>query len=798
MKLFERSPEDYVPFAGHFPNAPDAAFMVDGTVFAVLKMEAAPFELEGADLRNARTDLLNAVVRQASDDNVVIYSHLVRHADVRPYSPPQAISAFARDLQTAYRRAVLTDLRTNTWFLTIMVRPAGLDAKRGMMGRRAPRAVKVSPAQLRQLEDTVAMVTASLTAHAPRRLGLRTEPTDMPGHELTFTEIGEALFLMRTALPLAVPYGSGSLGGAVYSHRVIVGPRSFDLNIPGYRRFGSIVTFRNYPNAARPGCLNELLSAPYDLVLSQSFQCLLSGEAERRMSLKSQQMRNLGDRAVSLQAGLDAAMDDLASGRVTKGMHHLSVAVYRESLAALETDTGDAMRRLTNYGGANPMREGRLGAECAYFAQLPGVLSWRTRPGRLDSKAFAAMSSFEGFPAGQASGHWGPAIARFRTRAGTAYDFVPTVDDVGHTIFLGRTGRGKTALANFLMASLEPVMGKDGIRLIIDKDAGSKIMVELSGGRYLPLRRGTASGLAPLRGLSDTPANRSFLFNLFRSLIVRDGLGPIDPDEEARMARGIATQLGMPAELRSMAGVREFMGFAKNGAGSRFEKWCRGGEMGWVLDNDEHHVDFRAPVAARLYGFDFTELVPKEGAPDDGACLAAASVIIHQMRDMMDGRRIAAFFDECRFYLDVLGRVIEDFALTGRKNDLMAWMAAQEPSHFLDHPRGRSIIGQAATKICFPDASADIEAYVTGLKLSRAAAEQIKTGMNIGTGRRFLLWRDEAPAVCDFDLSTMPDELAILSGRASTVRMLDRITASHPGDAYSEFRRQNMKQRTTA
>jgi type IV secretion system protein VirB4 len=797
FKMFERPPDSFVPYAGHFPNSPDVAFLLDGTVFAMIQMDGVGYELSGENARNGRMAVMNNVMRHIADDNVVVYSHLVRHGGIKP-SPVREdgwTSDFGRDLYTTYAAKLLSGLRTNTWFMTVMIRPPAISSRRLKLRKSAKPSFTVSPAQLLQLESCVTTVVSTLRDYNPRRLGLRSGRAGV-----TFTEIGEALFLIRTGVLPEIPYTNGSLGGAVYSQRVIVGPQSYDLSIPGRPRFGSIISYRNYPHSARPGCLNELLSAPYDLVLSQSFHFMLAGKSEARSALKQQQMRNLGDQAISLQEGLTQAMDDLVSGRVVSGMHHLSLAVYADSptrgdrhvdqaLHELDQHVGDAMVRLSTYGGSNPMREGRFGAECAYFAQLPGVLTWRTRPGELDSLAFSALSSFEGFPAGHRKGRWGRASARFRTQGGTSFDYITHDEDVGHTLLLGRTGVGKTALGLFIMACLEAAMGETGLRLIIDKDAGAKIMVELSGGRYLKLQRGRDSGLAPLRGLVDSAGARAMLLNLFRGLILRDGHGPIEAEEERRMARGIAAQMDMPADLRTMTGVREFMGYKPNGAGDRFEKWCRGGEMGWVLDNDEHLVDFNAPVKARIFGFDFGELMPKdEGMADDGACAAAAAVIIYQMREMMDGRRIACFFDECRFYLDSLGKVIEDFSLTGRKNELMVIMAAQEPAHFLQHPVGRSLIGQSRTKIAFPDKSADIAAYIDGIKFTQAAADQVKVHMNLGAGRRFLLWRDEGAVVCEFDLSQMPEEMAILSGRAGTVGLLDRITGDETADRYQEFR----------
>jgi type IV secretion system protein VirB4 len=221
--------------------------------------------------------------------------------------------------------------------------------------------------------------------------------------------------------------------------------------------------------------------------------------------------------------------------------------------------------------------------------------------------------------------------------------------------------------------------------------------------------------------------------------------------------------------------------------------------MGWCLDNDEHLIDFHAAVDANLYGFDFTELMPKdEGVVDDGACSVAAAVIVHQLREMMDGRRIVLFADECRFYMDVLGEVFEDLALTGRKAELVVLMAAQKIGHITKHPVGASLLSQCRTKIMFPDTAAVIE-EMTDIGVSKVAAEQVKTGMTLGGGRRFLLWRDDGEAaVLDFDLSAMPEELAILSGRKGTIRLLDDIAgriADLPG-RYAEFRRRHREVRS--
>ena len=80
-----------------------------------------------------------------------------------------------------------------------------------------------------------------------------------------------------------------------------------------------------------------------------------------------------------------------------------------------------------------------------------------------------------------------------------------------------------------------------------------------------------------------------------------------------------------------------------------------------------------------------------------------AADLMFRLRMLMDGRRFVAIVDECRYYMDSIAGMLEDFALTGRKKELILVLAAQKPGHILDQPMGRSIMAQIATGFLFPD-----------------------------------------------------------------------------------------------
>ncbi len=539
---------------------------------------------------------------------------------------------------------------------------------------------------------------------------------------------------------------------------------------------------------------NSLLSAPYPCVLSNIMRFKNSGDMISKMRLIRQQMANAGDAAGDINKGLANAENDIASLRAVGVVHQFYTAVYAKDVKSLDSNVAHALTCISRIGGAAPTRELNVwyagGMESAYYLQMPGCDIFKPRPGSISTRDFACMASLDNYPIGQRESYWGPSIIRLKTNGLTTYDLATHVEDVGHCMMIGGTGKGKTVLLGTTAAFLEPVMGKDGIRIIIDKDEGNRLLVEEAGGKYARLRRNRPSGLAPLKAFSDSPETRSFFMRLYSGLITRGReRSMLTQDEEARLARGIACQLRMPPAKRSMSGVREFLGYTdrEDGAGAIFEKYCRGNTRGWLLDNDEHIID----IGAGLYGFDFTDLIPKEdeGETDDGSCGIAANVITYQLSNLMDGRKIICFFDECRFYIEPLKRMIDDMALTGRKKELACWLIAQQPEHFTESTNGMSLVQQMRTKIVFPDASHNIE-NLKKVGLSLPAVAQLKGDMTVGGNRQVLIWREHAEAICNFNLTGLP-QLPLFSVRSGTIQMMNeaRKATQDPEQARQDFYR---------
>ena len=782
----ERSAEPYLPYLGHI--RPDVVLLSDGSLLAMGTLHGVPHELAAEAERNAAARLLNSLWRNIADDTLTVGAHLVRHKSGD--RPPAAVfrNAFSAELDEIYRDRVLEDqLYQNTWFLSLVKvprnpvggSPGGRSFARAL-ARLRRRKVAAAPELLGELEDLWGAIARSLEGYDARRLGLR-EQGPAPGlrrGKTVFSEIAEALRLILTGEFLPVPVVSGPLGNVIYTDRTIFGRRAYEIRAPGGSRFGAIFGFREYPATTWPGMLDAVLSLPSPLVLSQSFSFLARPDALGKLSLKANQMTAAGDKALSQIEGLGIAQDQLASGEFVMGMHHLSLAVYADSLAELDSRAGTARGELANCGAV--VAQESLGMEAAYFAQLPGNLDWRTRPGAISSRNFAHLAGFDAFPRGQRQGRWGSAMLRLRTTAATWYDYVPHVDDVGMTAIFGRIGSGKTTFLLFLLAMFDQYMAREpstrglaarsdsGAVVFFDKDRGGELLVRAVGGRYLVVRSGEPSGLAPLSGLDDSPASRAFLVKWLKALIALDGHGPLPPEDDARLARAVAGIIKMPRELRSLEGLRQFLGWRDpKGAGARLERWCRGGALGWAFDGGQDEVD----LDAGMVGFDLTQILG-----DHTIVEPAAHYLLHRIRSVVDGRRFVLSCDEFRAYLinPQFAEMWEDFMLTVRKSNAIVLLVTQQPEHVLGATFGATLVGQCFTKIFFPTPTADERVYRDELHLTAGEFRAIREDMLPGS-RQFLIKRETGSVIVDFDLSAMPECVAVLSSRANTVRFAERL-----------------------
>lgn len=759
----EASPEKFLPYARHVNE--EMVALDSGDIMLTFELQGRAFETADVrDLNDWHTKL-NGMLRNLHDERLSIWTHLVR-LRVDQYPGGAFKSGFAADLDRAYFGRINRErMFINRFFATLVIRPAATGGdkiiqlfKRKVSGQ-ARQGPLIDESLIELLDDKARDFEKLMARCEPRRCAIYQH------RGLMFSETMEVADMVMTGRYRRVPVVRGHLGGALYRSRTIFGAETIEVRDADRSAFGGIFGIREYPAQTTPRQFEALLSVDFGFVLTQSFTFLGRAAATEKFRLRMTQMENAGDRAVSQADALIDAGDDLMSNRFVLGDHHFTLAVYASSMKALRDHMSVARAALADTG----MVAAREGAalEAAYWSQLVGNFAWRARPAPITSLNFAAFAPFHTFPAGSATGnHWGDAVALLKTNARSPYFFNFHKGDLGHTLIIGPSGGGKTVLLNFLMAQAE----KTGARQIfVDKDRGAQIFVQASGGTYLALHNGVATGFSPLKALADHAEDKTFLSLFIRQLVRADGK-PISVQEERLIEDGINAVMKLPVADRSLSALRSMLGMKdSSGVGARLEKWTSEGSLGWVFDNPADSMT----LDARFIGFDMTDFL-------DNADIRTPVMLylFHRIDQLLTGERMIICIDEFWKALgdDAFRRFAQDGLKTYRKRNAVLVFATQSPADALKSDISHSILEQVATKIMLPNPFGARRDYVEGFALSDAEFKLVREDL-APESHKFLVKQGHDSVVVELDLSGLDDALAVLSGRAETTAVADEIIA---------------------
>jgi type IV secretion system protein VirB4 len=749
-----------LPYVRHV--ADDVIGLAGGGLMMMFGVDGFAFQSADARDVNGLQNRLNTLWRNVADPRLTVYVlTLRRRTDEYPGGSFKA--GFARDLDAKYRQRISGEtLCRNELTIALVWTPVGhvAQAAGSLMSRLLGGAKAVvepdATADLKKFRDIGLAVSATLEPFGTRVLKLQ----DRKG--LLFSEPSLVLHRLLGGVTPQVPLTMGTVRGAIYTDRVVVGKEVIEIRHPDKTTLCGMLALKEYPATTKPGLLNELLSLRMELTVVQSFRFVAKAQARELLSRQQNKMANLGDKAVSQMLDLSVAMDDLESNRWVLGDHHASVAVYADKIGQLDEHLARARNAMAS-GGAVVVRE-EMGLEAAWWAQMPGNMRFRCRSGAVSSSNFADLAPLHTYPVGHAAGNvWGPAVTVLKTDAGSPYYFNFHAQDVGNTLMIGPSGSGKTVTLNFLLAQ---ALKLDTRLVCFDKDRGAEVFVRACGGTYMPLKTGLPTGFAPLKAMSYDEPGRAFLCRLLTALGGRE----VSVEERALLARAVATLGDTPLEQRTIGMLRVYLrSDDPDGLCARLEQWEAGQPLGWVFDNDTDWF----PSSAQFVGFDMTDFL-------DYAEIRAPLMmyLFRRIEDMIDGRRIAIVIDE---FWKALGDVqfqtlIMDKLKTIRKQNGLLVFATQSPADALRSPIAHAIIEQCPTRIFFPNGRADARDYIDGMKLTAREFDLIATQLT-PESRMFLVKQGAASVVVGLDLHGFDEELAVLSGRTANIELLETIRA---------------------
>ncbi len=768
----------FVPYSNHVTE--NVVKLVNGDFLQVIKLEGAAHESADVEDVNNWHNQLNSLMRNIASPQVALWSHIVRR-EVDEYPGGSFPSGFSRDLNQKYRDHLShSRMLVNTLYISVIYRPIPVKVL-NWLDRFNPQKKEDIEADQEDCIDTIkeigGVVKEGLFRYEPELLGCYEH------NGVMFSEIAEFLAYLVNGEWHKFPISKADIRDILTTSRPMFGKGGLmSLKSPTQTRFASILAIQEYPSITKPGMLNELLSLPFEFVVSQSFTFLSKTVAVGRMQRQHGRMVNAGDLAKSQISAINDALDDLVSNKFVMGAHNISLMIYGNNQKQLTEYINLAITALSNVGIKSTREE--MGVAGSFYAMLPGNFEYRVRVGDITSLNFAGFSSFHNFPIGRIKNNqWGDALMMFKTTSGSPYYFNfhrteskdARIDknhrDLANTMVIGQSGGGKTVLEMMMLSmamKFNSPPDTPATYILFDKDLGGAIGVRAMGGKYYPIKNGVPSGFSPFQ-LDPTPDNLVFLEQLVKKLVQHEGL-PITPSQEMQISQAILGVMSVIKSKRRLGAMLEFLDPTDaNGIHARLSRWCRGGPLGWLFDNAE---DTFTLEGSPIFGFDVTDFLENEETRTP-----TIMYLFHRVEKLIDGRRLIIFMDE--FWKLLLDDYFEDLVQnklkTIRKQNGFLVMFTQSPRDAIKSKIAHSLIEQTATKIFLPNPSADYDDYVNGFKLTVREFEIIK---DLGEkSRTFLIKQGHNSVVAELDLRGFDDELAVLSGNTATSLLAEKLVA---------------------
>ncbi|MGY0343567.1 VirB4 family type IV secretion/conjugal transfer ATPase [Xylella fastidiosa] len=776
-----------IPYSVHL--TPTAIQTENRDYLMVLRLTGASFESADDEQVNNWHHRLNGLLRSIASQNVAIWQHIVRRPENK-YPDGEFPEGFAADLNEKYAARVSGELlMVNELYLTVVYRP-----QPSMVGKALWSLVSSGNAEacaqeraesIDALEKVVREVESSLSRYDIERLGI------YEYNGVYFSEPLEFFAFLVNGEWQRIPLAQAPLRTLVPTTRPFFGNESIEMRSPTKTTYGAMLGINAYPHESKSVFLNHLLTQPFSFVLSQSFSFLQMESARWKLKLSKNRMINAGDDARSQVDEIDDAVDDLTARRWVMGDHHFSLFVKADSLRELNDHIADARTALSE-GGITTARED-LAITSAFWAQLPANFKFRPRLSPINSKNMAGFAPLHNFPQGRRHGnHWGDALTMFITSADTPYYFSfhatdpfdesgGTKKDVAHTLVLGPTGCGKTALIAFLLCMLQ----KFGVTSVLfTKDRDTELVIRALGGTYYPIKPGEPTGWNPFWLDPAKPGTVPYLNRFVRRLCTRPGQ-TLSVTDEIDIEQAINAVLRMDLEHRRLGRVLDFLTKDRSGIYAQLQRWCYAREHGkpdgpnaWLFDNPRDTLidNFGSALTT---GFDVTSFLK-----DDELRAPINMHLFHLTESLIDGRRLALFIAE--FWRALGDPEMADFAKdqlkTIRKKNGFVVLDSQSPSDALNHPISRTLVEQTPTKILFSNPDAVYSEYTSGgLNCSDREFDLVKKDIPEGS-RMFLVKQGHHSVVAKLDLKGFDRELAVLSSREANIEVVQQLIAQFGQD----------------
>lgn len=774
----ERPTSNFIPYKCHWDN--NTIVTKNNELLQVIRIGGFSFETADDEDLDIRKNIRNSLLKNMASGNITIYFHTIRRR--KAIIKQNEDSSFDPSVKTSddfityltkewQEKHLKTESFFNELYVSILYKPdkAGAAIIEYFYKKLKQKSNKgVWESDMREMKENLAemsnRVQNTFRDYDAKILGT---VQSKDGHYCEILEFLGTIVNCGQNMPMMVP--RATIDKYLPNHRLFFGSRSIEARGPAGKKYAGIISILEYGPSTAAGIFDGFLQMPFEFVMTQSFVFANRTVAIGKMRLQQNRMIQTQDHALQSQIiEITEALNMATSGDISFGEHHFSILCIEDDLKALENVLSIASVELSN-SGIQPVRE-RVNMEPSYWGQLPGNIDYIIRKSTINTLNMAGFASMHNYPLGKTyNNHWGEYVTILDTTSGTPFYFSFHVRDVGHTLIIGPTGAGKTVLMNFLCAQAQKFRPR---MFFFDKDRGAEIFIRALGGIYTVIDPGTSCNFNPLL-LEDNGENRSFLMEWLKVLITSNG-EIITADDTKLLSQAIEGNFRLNKRDRRLSNIVPFLGIEGPGTiASRIAMWHGKGAYAKIFDNENDNINLQN---ARVFGFEMAELLR-----DNTSLAPVLLYVFHRINISLDGSQTMIVLDEAWALIDnpVFAPKIKDWLKVLRKLNTFVIFATQSVEDAAKSRISDTLIQQTATQIFLPNLKAT-DIYRSAFMLSQREYLLIKT--TDPASRYFLVKQGVNAVVAKINLSGMDNVINVLSGRAETIKILDKIRQEHGDD----------------
>jgi len=348
-----------------------------------------------------------------------------------------------------------------------------------------------------------------------------------------------------------------------------------------------------------------------------------------------------------------------------------------------------------------------INAVDAWLGTLPGHLYANVRQPPISTLNLAHMIPLSAVWAGpERDEHFkAPALLYGRTEGSTPFRMSLHAGDVGHTLVVGPTGSGKSAL--LALMALQFRRYRNSQVFAFDYGGSIRAAVLGMGGDWHDLGGEITDGaessvaLQPLARIEQT-SERAWAADWLVATLAREGV-LIMPDVKEHIWTALTSLASAPIEERTITGLTVLL--QASNLKRALEPYCVGGPYGRLLDAEHEHLG-ATPVLA----------LETEGLLDSGAAPATLAYLFHRITRRLDGRPTLGIVDEGWLALSDPGFAsqLANWLVTLRKKNASVIFATQSLAQLEKSSIAAEIIDSCHTRILLPNDRA-IEPQITAI-----------------------------------------------------------------------------------